>query len=146
MNRQEIFDRVATHLLTQGGKSWLVRYSSGGGECAYRGEKGLKCAAGILIPDELYTADMEGVAIPPTGCMPASDTLLGGRTRTVMDALKAGGVEEAEWSFVRALQQLHDGKDPWLWQHSLRNLAIEFGLSSDVVNALPPIPCTKEQP
>jgi hypothetical protein len=50
---QEVFNIVSTHLLTQG------QMSLTDGICAYRGENGLMCAAGVLIPDEAYTPSME---------------------------------------------------------------------------------------
>jgi hypothetical protein len=55
MNAQEIFDKVATHLIKQG------KVSVGeDGFCAYRGNDGLMCAVGCLIPDDIYHVDMEG--------------------------------------------------------------------------------------
>ena len=51
---QEVFNIVSTHLLTQGQMSLNTN-----GDCAYRGENGLMCAAGILIPDEAYRPGME---------------------------------------------------------------------------------------
>ena len=56
MTLQEIFDKVATHLLTQ------PRSINDVGDCLYRGPDGKKCAAGILIPDEEYNSMMEGTA------------------------------------------------------------------------------------
>lgn len=56
MNKQEIFDRVAAHLMQQGRVSVREREES----CAYRGAGGARCAVGLLIPDDLYDADMEG--------------------------------------------------------------------------------------
>lgn len=53
LTMQETFDKVATHLIKQG------RQSCGNGVCAYRGEKDLMCAVGVLIPDDLYNEDME---------------------------------------------------------------------------------------
>lgn len=49
---QEIFDIVSKHLLKQNERSGFSDES-----CSYRGPNGLKCAAGILIPDEEYTFD-----------------------------------------------------------------------------------------
>jgi hypothetical protein len=49
MTEQEVFDKVAKHLLTQNAKSKLPS-----GMCAYRGDHGLMCAAGCLIPDDKY--------------------------------------------------------------------------------------------
>lgn len=45
---QQVFDQVAGHLLTQ------LQASVTHEGCAYRGEEGLKCAAGCLIADEEY--------------------------------------------------------------------------------------------
>ena len=53
MQQQEVFDIVVKHLFTQ------RRQSMTGGYCAYRGDAGTKCAVGVLIPDDVYTEDME---------------------------------------------------------------------------------------
>lgn len=53
MTPQEIFDTVATHLLTQN------RMSHNGITCLYRGPNGTKCAAGVLIPEKDYSISME---------------------------------------------------------------------------------------
>lgn len=58
MNKQEIFDKVSTHLATQG-----RRARSGDDICVYRNSSGLSCAAGCLIPNELYDRGMEGDTI-----------------------------------------------------------------------------------
>ena len=50
---QEIFDKVAKHLLTQN-----ERAVNASGRCKYR-INGLKCAAGILISDSDYLPEME---------------------------------------------------------------------------------------
>lgn len=52
---QEVFDQVATHLLTQNARS------TGGdrGGCFYRSPTGLKCAAGCLIADDEYRGRMD---------------------------------------------------------------------------------------
>ena len=54
MDKQKIFDKVLQHFRMQG------RKSSSGAICLYRGPRGLQCAIGCLIPDELYKLDMEG--------------------------------------------------------------------------------------
>lgn len=64
MTEQEIFNQVATHLLTQMRTAQSVEQPAGG--CRYRVEtqgRVLKCAVGCLIPDESYTPDLEGVAV-----------------------------------------------------------------------------------
>lgn len=57
----EAFDTVSQHLLSQ--KKMSIRETDYGLECAYRGDNGLKCAIGCLIPDELYNEKMEGISI-----------------------------------------------------------------------------------
>lgn len=57
MDKQQIFDTVATHLLKQG------EAATSHGRCRYRTESGLMCAVGCLIPDEKYTPKIEGRAV-----------------------------------------------------------------------------------
>lgn len=51
---QEVFNKVVRHLLTQKQKARV------GTTCMYKTPEGLKCAVGCLIPDELYSQDIEG--------------------------------------------------------------------------------------
>ena len=55
LSNQEIFDKAVTHLHTQGKRSVNEE-----GDCLYRNADGLKCVAGIFIPDEKYHPEMEG--------------------------------------------------------------------------------------
>jgi hypothetical protein len=54
INNQVIFNQVYAHLLKQGKAS--VNYD---GDCMYRGDAGTSCAVGCLIPDDVYTAELE---------------------------------------------------------------------------------------
>lgn len=54
---QSIYDTVLAHLRTQGEHA----YESG--RCAYRTRSGQKCAVGCLIPDDVYTPEIEGNAV-----------------------------------------------------------------------------------
>jgi hypothetical protein len=58
LNNQEIFDKVSEHLINQGCKSVSVK-DNNSFCCMYRGKNGNMCAVGCLIPDELYSPDME---------------------------------------------------------------------------------------
>jgi hypothetical protein len=53
--KQEIFDKVINGLVSQN-----LQQSHLNDRCMYRGPNGLKCAAGHLIPDEIYEPAMEG--------------------------------------------------------------------------------------
>lgn len=55
MTKQEIYDKVCAGLAAQGGPSMDEK----GAQCRYRGTSGRKCAAGFLIPDELYKDGMD---------------------------------------------------------------------------------------
>lgn len=56
---QEFYDKTISHLRKQGQRS----LSPEGSSCRYRGEKGLMCAIGCHIPDEIYTPRMEGYPV-----------------------------------------------------------------------------------
>jgi hypothetical protein len=63
MDKQKIFKKVAIHLLTQGKKSQRKLRFHRNTVCAYRGYNNLKCAIGCLIPDKLYSSDLEGCSV-----------------------------------------------------------------------------------
>ena len=51
---QEVFDIVVNHLFTQGRPAY-----DGVQGCMYRAPDGLRCAVGVLIPDDLYYKSLE---------------------------------------------------------------------------------------
>jgi hypothetical protein len=57
MKIQEMFDKVALHLMTQ-----KKRAINNEGLCQYLTEDGCQCAAGCLIPPDQYYPKMEGIA------------------------------------------------------------------------------------
>jgi hypothetical protein len=110
MTAQHIFTTVATHLLAQN----LQAKDPNKPTCFYRGPNGTKCAAGILIPDEIYDPGME----------------LHSYSRLVEDfppIEKLIGIENEE--LVTDLQDLHDNSLPETWPVKLQVLAIEWGVS-----------------
>jgi hypothetical protein len=60
MNLQPLFDEIVAHLRKQNARSLNVSQLTGASGCAYRGDNGLTCAVGCLIPDELYSPFIEG--------------------------------------------------------------------------------------
>jgi hypothetical protein len=61
MDTQAVVDKVLKHLWDQGKAStYVCIHEPNIGGCAYRGMDGTKCAIGILIPDDIYSFDMEG--------------------------------------------------------------------------------------
>lgn len=97
MSYQEIFNKVYLGLKSQGFRqSW----SSELNQCAYRGDLDMKCAAGWLIPDEVYTPDLEGCSI-------SFNPRAGNKSDPSSLFQKIG--------FVSELQQIHD-----LYQNTMK--------------------------
>lgn len=117
MTDQELFDKVVLGVAAQGRKSHR------GGQCKFRstdeGGRVLKCAAGFLIPDEVYTPEMER-----TGLIKIAST---------------GGVEflPNQAQLVSDLMEAHDSAHEEFREDFLASaarVAIRFGL------AMPEIP------
>ena len=98
MTAQEVFNKVATHLFTQNEPAYTVHEG-----CRYRltvlGKK-LSCAAGCLIPDEVYSGDLESTLI--TDFPKLNDVVF-------KDVLKAVPEIEKYNDLISDLQQVHDG-------------------------------------
>lgn len=120
MTKQETFDKVACHLLTQNAKSLFVDPEDGSEVCAYRGVDGLKCAVGALIPDELYSPAMENVTV---------NGLLDLRFEALHEHIQ-------HVDLLCDLQSIHDVAEVFEWPCALRSLAKSFGLNSSVVDEI----------
>jgi hypothetical protein len=121
MNRQEVFNTVYAGLLAQNARSTTQLSSSDGGTaCRYRGDAGRKCALGLLIPDELYSVEMEGRgAVRLLEQFPEIAKALGAESR--QDAI-----------FLVSLQRVHDGFEQAYWKRVLARTAAEWSLSIPV--------------
>lgn len=120
MTNQEVFDKVAAHLLNQGGRSRADDDSM----CAYRNSKGQRCAIGCLIPDDVYSPKMEGQRI---------GSLMYDYPR--LRDLFAG----TDGNLLYTLQVLHDRYEPETWKHELRERAKLYKLDDSILNTLPDI-------
>lgn len=101
---QEVFDQVAEHLLKQMAQS---RQSTG---CAYRGNNGLKCAAGCLIADDEYSEEFENIAWSELG-------------------RKIPNFPKKHSGLIQGLQAIHDTRPPVCWPYYLQKLAREYRLT-----------------
>lgn len=111
MTNQEVFDKVAKHLLTQNKKA----VSPIDGRCKYRTED-LKCAGGVMIPDDKYLPKMEG--------------------RSMSAVIEENNLEELK-PFVfllYQLQKIHDVYFPSKWKVRLGKLAEANNLSTAVLD------------
>ncbi len=59
MNNQEAFNKIVTHLRKQGQKSVVKHPGRTDDICMYRGLNGMSCSVGCLIPDDIYSPEME---------------------------------------------------------------------------------------
>lgn len=121
---QDIFTKVATHLLKQN------KQAKFGDTCAYRAEDGSKCAVGCIITDSCYSEELEGHGV----C-----------ALSVRKALVCSGVEidaetgdgrvescpfyaEPTFKLLTQLQNLHDASPVNQWKHRLKDVANQFEL------------------
>lgn len=113
MTLQEIFTKVATHLLTQGKKSEIFTEDDADypdSTCAYRGSNGTSCAVGCLIKDEHYDPGFEGRQVS---------------TIQVRTALNLSGVptDHETMRLLGTLQHIHDARNTQNWPIALQTLA-----------------------
>lgn len=123
LTKREIFNKVKNHLLAQGSKAL-----SSDGRCAYRGVAHTKCAAGILIENELYDPVIEGRAVS-TMTEGMQGTLNGSTQKChqkLIDALVASGISEEKFPFVRQLQKIHDSSTVSEWPGLLDKLELSI--------------------
>lgn len=115
MTQQETFEIVSRHLLTQNERSYLAPPSD---VCAYRSPDGLKCAVGVLIPDEDYDERLE-------------------RTSALSDImqplLRRLGHDIA---LCVSLQGIHDKVYVGDWRKALIALGEEFELDTAFLNSI----------
>lgn len=124
MTDQEIFDKVATHLLTQNAKS-----VGAPGKCMYRAEDGKMCAVGVLIPDEAYDPCIENV--PVAFCSTYNQEE---KAAKLFAILKSQGLERKLSTLLR-LQAVHDETNPEDWKSELAKFAAQRELNTDVLKA-----------
>ncbi len=112
---QELFEKVAIHLLTQNKKSERFSYNDSQWICAYRGEENTKCAIGCLINDIDYIADFEGSSLNPCS--------------KIWNYLENKNYTYLQIEFLRKLQHIHDMYKPENWKEMLVNVGIVHNLN-----------------
>ena len=123
MTPQEVFNKVVTHLRTQGCKAQhLVSpgtvTQTADYVCRYRQQTDthtFKCAVGCLIPDEEYRTDMEGHGLDS---LLESGLLTSERQKEFFQHRR----------LLQALQQIHDYNPVKEWEKEFRKEAEERGL------------------
>lgn len=129
---QQVFDQVAVHLLLQRQRSLASQDM-----CAYRGEDGLKCAAGCLIGDDEYQSWMDDcveltASLHDSGELDSNELIW----TTAWGVLVGRGlVPAAHADLILRLQRVHDHMSVNSWRIELEHLANEFELATDVLGA-----------
>jgi hypothetical protein len=123
MTQQEIFDTVVRALGIQG------KPAMDGIKCAYRAPDGSKCAAGHLIPDDVYQPEMEGTHI-----------------RKVLHSYSALDGLRPHTDLLMDLQDAHDFffnnsglTDPFAFVGRARRLAEKYQLNPAVIDEAFPL-------
>ena len=112
---QEVFDQVATHLLTQYRRTQRYENSSYG--CAYRGPTGDRCAAGCLIAEDEYRPRWE--------------------SHSWLHLVDEGYVPSNHASLINQLQGVHDIWKPNEWKEQLARVAGRRDLNPSVLDNFP---------
>ena len=114
MSVREIFNKVEKHLLKQNEKS-RDRHDS----CQYRSYRGLSCAVGCLMTDDMYSHTLEGESVMSDEVMDAIAPIIG-----VNEVKKKVKVE-----LLHRLQIIHDEVCIVNWDLKLHQLKLEFNIS-----------------
>lgn len=102
----QVFNQVKEHLLKQGQRS------VSGSNCMYRGDNGLKCAAGCLIANDEYDPIME------INSWAGALHKLEGIGKVYPDMYH-------HTKLIGELQVIHDGKFPFKWEDELAKLEVD---------------------
>lgn len=105
---QPLFDKVVLAMRRQG----YIRSTGAAEACTYRGEDGLRCFVGHLIPDRSYRPDMEGATVNMLH-----------ESGQVFSTLTYEALE-----FLEHLQSIHDDEPPKRWEAALADLAEDYDL------------------
>lgn len=119
MNHQEIFNKVATHLLTQNKVSIMdvdVSTDTTLTICAYRGKENTRCAFGILIDDLDYNRSMEGKPI-----------------YRLVNEYVGLDVYKSYIDLIVDLQKVHDDYNTSMWYDKLLDVAKRHDLHTKVM-------------
>ena len=105
----EVFSKVKKHLLSQNEKCISNNV------CALKNEKGLSCAIGCLIPDKLYTPDLEDFYISIDG---AYDRGSANKLVKILELINIPNTNLVR-VMLKKLQEIHDEYEVDQWPKQL---------------------------
>lgn len=124
--KQETFDKVALHLLTQNGRA-----EDGDGQCMYwERESGRQCAVGCLIPKNEYKKEFEGRVLfefDATHRIPTEPKV----PSIVGQFMKDKGYD---LSLLYDMQNIHDTDTVAHWKRKLLELGSRNNLLTTVID------------
>lgn len=121
--KQEVFEISSVHLVKQNRKA--TETISGRDQCRYRAADGSMCAVGCMIPDEEYREEFEGYSVSGIGY-------------AVCEKIRAAaGITQDTADLAGRLQTIHDCGTPDTWRNRLKELAKEYNLNTDAMDAVP---------
>lgn len=138
MTPQEIFDKVATHLLTQNHKAQTLLADTNGDSslaCAYRSYDGRSCAVGCLIPDDMYDPAIEGTSIDYWPTKKHTEEFRLKFVDLIKNETDTGEQIQSKFDLLKVLQHVHDHNDTSLWRVKLHRVAKQFKLSTSVLES-----------
>jgi len=141
MTLQKMFDTAAVGMLKQGKKSIE------GNACRYRGGDGCKCAVGFLIPDDLYSPDIEGTSVfssfkGPTASLYPDELDAALKLReTISHLIGHDDLRDLRIDLIDGLQDIHDSAESTgrqtlreEWYLDLKTMAKDFKLSTKSID------------
>tara|TARA_R110000765_G_scaffold196321_4_gene302008 strand:+ start:3004 stop:3354 length:351 start_codon:yes stop_codon:yes gene_type:complete len=111
---REIFYKVERHLLKQNVKS-----ENEYGSCQYRSYRGLSCAVGCLMTDDMYSHTLEGKCVVSNEVEEAIAPIIGVHE----------GKRRIKLELLHRLQKIHDDSCVANWDIKLRQLKLDFNIS-----------------
>lgn len=122
MDRQDVFDTVAEHLIQQGKAAVYPNKPDGFEYCRYRTPDGTMCAVGCLIPDSAYKLSIENKTA---------------KSVAVEEALPFLVASVADSDFLHDLQLAHDCKlrhgGLLVWYEEMLQVAADFDLDTTFI-------------
>jgi len=105
MKKKQVFQTVATHLLTQNSKSIAIDM------CQYQSDDGKQCAVGVLIDSKNYWPDLEGKATDSIEVIEAVEQSLDTH------------ITKSDRELLCKLQDIHDYSTVEGWRSQLEELS-----------------------
>ena len=108
MKKKQVFQTVATHLLTQNSKSTDDVFLD---DCKYQNDAGKQCAIGVLIDSKNYQPDLEGKATDAVEVIEAVEQSLNTH------------ITKSDRDLLCKLQDIHDYSTVEWWREKLEELS-----------------------